>query len=214
MTNEKRVLLFTGGNLGSWALQEIREGDQLVGVDRGALFLVRHHFNPRLAIGDFDSVTPDELREIESNAQEIITCDPIMKDLTDTEMALQWALQQKPQEILLLGALGTRFDHTLSNVHMLLKGLRAGVSCRIVDEKNEVMVIERQTQVEKGRFTHISLLPLSPEVTGITLAGFLYPLQQATLRIGDSLGISNVLIEQQGTIAVGYGQLLVIKSSD
>jgi thiamine pyrophosphokinase len=214
MTSEKRVLLFTGGNLGSWALQEIREGDVLVGVDRGALFLVRQKIRPRLAIGDFDSVTAQEMREIQAHAQEILSCDPVMKDLTDTEMALQWALEQHPQEILLLGALGTRFDHTLSNVHLLLKGLRAGVSCRIIDEKNEVLLIDRPTQMRNGRFTHISLLPLSPEVTGITLSGFRYPLQQATLRIGDSLGISNALTEEQGTIALSSGQLLVIKSSD
>lgn len=214
MEHIDRVLLFTGGNLGAWALQEIKESDIVVGVDRGALFLIRHGVPPQLAIGDFDSVSEEELSEIKQQCGELISCDPVMKDLTDTEMALQWALAQNPREILFLGALGTRFDHTLSNVHLLIKGLQAGVSCRIVDEKNEVLLIDGSTTVRKDRFSHISLLPLSPEVTGITLQGFLYPLHEARLRIGDSLGISNVLIAEQGSITLDQGLLLVIKSSD
>ncbi|MFY0546150.1 thiamine diphosphokinase [Brevibacillus sp. H7] len=214
MTTWKRMLLFAGGNLGEWAIDHIREDDFLIGVDRGALFLVRHKRNPHLAIGDFDSVTPEELVEITEQSAQFLTCDPVMKDFTDTEMAFNWALERQPEEIVLLGVLGTRFDHTLANVHLLVKGLRAGVDCRILDEKNEVILIDRETSVSRGRFTHISLLPLSEKVTGITLEGFQYPLHNAALRIGDSLGISNVLQDVQGTIRVAAGKLLVIKSMD
>lgn len=35
-----RILLFSGGHLGPWALAEITEGDFLLGVDRGTLFLI------------------------------------------------------------------------------------------------------------------------------------------------------------------------------
>ncbi|NGQ96190.1 thiamine diphosphokinase [Brevibacillus sp. SYP-B805] len=214
MSERQRILLFAGGSLGEWALREIQAGDLLVGVDRGALFLVRHGLLPDLAIGDFDSVSADEREEIRAGAKALSTCDPVWKDLTDTEMALRWAIEQSPAEIVLLGALGTRFDHTLANVQLLMKALRAGVPCRIVDEKNEVMLIDRGCSVEKDRFPHISLLPLSSEVTGITLTGFRYPLHQATLSTGDSLGISNVLEEETGTIELASGYLLVIKSMD
>ncbi|MCK9907229.1 hypothetical protein MXD63_45440, partial [Frankia sp. Cpl3] len=81
--------------------------------------------------------------EIRQHCLELVSCDPVMKDLTDTEMALQWALERNPREILFLGALGTRFDHTLSNVHLLRRGLQAGISCRILDERNEVLLIDR-----------------------------------------------------------------------
>lgn len=214
MTTIKRTLLFAGGNLGDWALEDIREDDFLIGVDRGALFLVRHKRKPHLAIGDFDSVNTEELAEIQQQSDQFLTCDPILKDFTDTEMAFNWALERQPDEIVLLGVLGTRFDHTLANVHLLLKGLRAGILCRIIDEKNEVMLIDRPISVSKGRYSHLSLLPLTEQVTGITLEGFQYPLDNATLRIGDSLGISNVLLGKQGTIQVESGQLLVIKSMD
>ncbi|GAA4720379.1 thiamine diphosphokinase [Brevibacillus fulvus] len=214
MNNQHRILIFTGGTLGEWALEEIRDDDLIVGVDRGALFLIRHQLQPDLAIGDFDSVTGAEAEEIRTNSKTYISCDPVMKDQTDTEMAFHWALQQRPAEIVLLGALGTRFDHTLSNVHLLSLGLRFHIPCRILDEKNELLLIDKPIQIERGRFTHVSLLPFGWEVTGITLDGFQYPLHDAALRIGDSLGISNVLLSDSGSISLKNGQLLVIKSMD
>jgi thiamine pyrophosphokinase len=209
-----RILLFAGGNLGQWAIRYIRQEDWLVGVDRGALFLIQHGLSPRLSIGDFDSVSVEERAKIEQHSGYVSACDPVMKDLTDTEMALTWALEQQPAEIVLLGALGSRFDHTLANVHLLQKALLARIDCKIVDETNEIHLIDRELTVERDHFKHVSLLPFSPEVTGVTLCGFQYPLKDATLRIGDTLGISNVLTADSGTITVKSGLLLAIKSKD
>jgi thiamine pyrophosphokinase len=210
----KRILLFAGGNLGDWAIRHVQEEDVLVGVDRGAWFLIENGLSPYLSIGDFDSVTQDQKEQIATRSQQMMDCDPIMKDLTDTEMALQWAIQQKPDEILLIGVLGSRFDHTLANVHLLVKGMQAKINCRIVDLSNEIRLIDDEWTTTKGDFDHLSLLPFSQEVTGITLEGFQYPLDNATLRIGDTLGISNVLIEPVGRISLKTGQLLVIRSKD
>ena len=93
---KRRFLLFTGGNLGEWALAEIKTGDFLVGVDRGALFLLQHNRKPNISLGDFDSVTTEEAGRIQALSGNFLSCDPVMKDLTDTEMAFAWALEQKP----------------------------------------------------------------------------------------------------------------------
>jgi thiamine pyrophosphokinase len=214
MMENTRILIFTGGQLGEWALEEMNSDDFIIGVDRGALFLIQHGITPQRAIGDFDSVSKEEFSLLESKITTVISCDPIMKDLTDTEMALNWSLEQEPREIVLLGATGSRFDHTLANVHLLYKGLKAGITCRIIDKNNEIRLINRSATLTKTHFTHVSLLPLSSEVTGITLHGFLYPLRQARLTIGQSLGISNILQEKTGTIELTSGELLVIQSMD
>ncbi|USG65500.1 thiamine diphosphokinase [Brevibacillus ruminantium] len=214
MTTKSKIILFAGGSLGSWALEEIEKEDVLVGVDRGALFLIQNGRQPHLAIGDFDSVTAAEREVIRQNSGEMRSCDPVMKDLTDTEMGLRWALDQQPAEIVLAGALGSRFDHSLANVHLLRKALVAGVPCRIVDEKNQVLLVDQQVTLHRKRFAHVSLLPLTEQVSGITLTGFQYPLDKATLRIGDTLGISNVLLADTGTVTVADGYLLVIQSMD
>lgn len=217
MTTNKiplHIVIVTGGHLGDWAIPELRKANVWVGADRGALFLIRNGFNPTLALGDFDSVTDHERQEIERRSQQFRACDPIDKDLTDTELALQWALRQNPQEIVLLGALGTRLDHSLANVHLLRKCLHQRVACKIVDAHNEVMLINNQTTLIKSHYSHISLLPLTLQVTGITLSGFQYPLTDATLEIGQSLGISNALLAPMGQISLKEGELLVIQSKD
>lgn len=213
-TKPAKMILFAGGRLGSWALEEIEENDCLIGVDRGALFLLQHGKRPHLAIGDFDSVTREERELIRQNSEGMLTCDPVMKDLTDTEMGLRWALERRPAEIVLTGALGSRFDHALANVHLLAKALEAGVPCRIVDETNQIVLVEGHATIRRSRFSHVSLLPLTEKVTGITLTGFQYPLNNATLQTGDTLGISNVLLGETGTISVESGRLIAVQSSD
>ncbi|RKD22962.1 thiamine diphosphokinase [Ammoniphilus oxalaticus] len=212
--NNKRILIFTGGNLGPAAFEEIQEDDVLVGVDRGALHLIRKQIYPHICLGDFDSVTEAESAEIEQNCQQFISCDPIMKDLTDTEMAFNWAIEQRPRDIWVMGGVGTRFDHSLANAHLLMKGLRAGITCCIRDEHNEIRLVDKHLTVKRGMFTHISLLPLSLEVSGISLNGFRYPLEDATISIGDTLGISNTLEADFGEVKVESGYLLVIQSRD
>lgn len=210
----KRILIYSGGTLGRWALEHIREDDMIIGADRGALFLIQHGITPHLALGDFDSVNHTEKDFIRKNSLQFKEVDPVNKNYTDTELAFNWALEQNPAEIILLGALGSRFDHTLANIHLLRKGLQHAMPCKIIDAHNEVILINGPHEIAKQGFAHCSLLPLSMEVTGITLTGFQYPLHNATLTIGQSLGISNVITEQKGSIQLEQGDLLVILSKD
>jgi len=212
--NHRRILIFSGGNLGAWALNEVQPGDYLIGADRGAMFLLEHGLTPDEALGDFDSVTPQQFQEIAQLSRKFAAVDAIDKDQSDTEMAFNCALQHKPAEIILLGALGTRFDHALSNVHLLFKGLQQGVACRIVDEYNEIMATDSHLMITKSRYSYVSLLPLTLAVTGITLQGFQYPLHQAELQLGQSLAVSNTLVANSATIDIGTGVLLVIQSID
>lgn len=212
--NQHRVLIFTGGRLGSWALDGIKPQDYLIGADRGALFLVNQGLQPDAAIGDFDSVTKEEQELIRINSGHFFSCDPLDKDYTDTELAFDHAAKLHPSEIVLLGALGTRFDHSLANVHLLLKARSLHIPCTIKDEFNEIILTDSKVQVSAKGYTHVSLLPLTPEVTGITLDGFLYPLHEAALIMGQSLGISNVPVAENAQIRIRTGLLLVIRSKD
>ncbi|MDU2241010.1 MAG: thiamine diphosphokinase, partial [Paenibacillus sp.] len=96
-----RVLIFAGGRLDPGMLREVRSDDVLIGADRGALFLVEHGFKPDLAVGDFDSVSHEEFALIRKHSKEILACDPIDKDLTDTELAFDLAVRRSPAEIVL-----------------------------------------------------------------------------------------------------------------
>ncbi|QJC52039.1 thiamine diphosphokinase [Paenibacillus albicereus] len=210
----QRAAIVTGGSLGPWAAGLLRADDYLIGADAGALFLVRSGIRPDLSLGDFDSVQEAERAEIEAGSAELASFDPIDKDYTDTELALRRALDLNPASILIVGALGSRFDHSLANVHLLRLAADRGIETAIEDETNRIRLLRggRSMPVERSRFPHVSLLPLSETTAGINLDGFRYPLREAELRIGQSLGISNALDGERGTVSLREGWLLVIES--
>ncbi|MBT2760290.1 thiamine diphosphokinase [Paenibacillus sp. FSL W8-0187] len=209
-----RVLIFTGGELSPRFLDEVQNGDFIIGADRGALYLIEHGIKPHLSVGDFDSIPPGQMDRVRSMSGKVIDCDPIDKNLTDTELAFEMALEHSPESILILGATGTRLDHTLANIHMLIRGLQHHIPCSILDENNFITLTGSSCIVENKGFTYVSLLPLTTEVTGINLEGFEYPLHDATLRLGQSLGVSNKLAEDKGTVRIEGGLLLIIQSKD
>lgn len=209
-----RVLIFTGGSLEENDIKEIQPEDTVIGADYGAWFLVQHGITPDLSAGDFDSVTEEQLCKIKNNSKQFVICDPINKNLSDTELALEYAIEMKPQEIIIFGAIGTRLDHTLANIQILSSVLKRGITCSIRNRHNHISVTDSVHVVSRNDFPYVSLIPLSNEVTGITLEGFMYPLHEAVLTIGDSLGISNRLLDESGTVTIKEGFLLIIQSKD
>lgn len=214
MPMNRRAVIFTGGELGYWALKRLKQDDFLIGADSGALYLIRNNHRPHLAIGDFDSVSNTELTYIREGSHRTVAVDPIDKNHTDTELAFLRAIELEPTEILLLGALGGRLDHTLANLHLLVQAQQAGIRAAIADEYQCIRLVTSDIEISADDYSYVSLLPLTPEVKGIHLHGFEYPLTDATLTMGQSLGVSNRIISTKGEIEVGDGWLLVIQSSD
>lgn len=216
-TASRRAVVFAGGELGDWALALARPDDYLIGADRGALFLAESGLPLHLAVGDFDSIDSRQFEYVRARAERMLTFDAIDKDWTDTELALREALSLGFQEVVLAGVLGTRFDHTLANVYLLCLAADEGAAAVIAGERNEIRLLtgpgECRLQADP-RYEQVSLLPVGGEASGITLHGFAYPLDNATLRIGMTLGVSNKLAAPEGVIELGQGRLLVIRSRD
>ncbi|CAM3448262.1 MULTISPECIES: thiamine diphosphokinase [Saccharibacillus] len=212
--NDTRVIIVSGGLWTDDYLDYIRPGDLLIGADRGALMLIEHGLRPDIAVGDFDSVSPEDAERIRLLSGRIDTCDPVDKNYTDTELAFELALNERPSEIVMLGVTGGRMDHTLANVQLLIRALRRQVVCTIRDRNNYIQLTGSQLVVEDRGFTYVSLIPATMEVSGVTLEGFEYPLENATLRQGQSLSVSNKLSGPSGTVSIESGLLLVIQSRD
>lgn len=210
----QRVLIFAGGSIDPSFIEEIHSDDLIIGADRGALFLVEHGVRPHFSVGDFDSVSPIELENITKHSEQMLACDAINKDLTDTELAFDIAIKQQPEQIVMFGVTGSRLDHTLANIHLLVKSLEQHIPCAIRDHNNYVTLTDSSITIQDQGFTYVSLLPVTTEVTGIDLTGFQYPLHNATLIMGQSLAVSNRLEDKVGTISIRSGLLLIIQSKD
>ena len=182
----------------------------IICCDGGARHFQYLGIKPDVIIGDMDSIDPASLASYSNQKIKIIKY-PAKKDFTDTELALDYALSLKPEAIFIWGALGGRIDHTLANVFLLCKGQEKGIRIYMVDEYSEAFVLDKETSIIDEAGKTVSLIALSPEVTGITLSGFLYPLKKETLIMGESRGISNVINDACASISVRQGKLLVIK---
>ncbi|QCJ42017.1 thiamine diphosphokinase [Bacillus sp. S3] len=188
-----------------------------VGVDRGVFHLLTRNIIPEIAFGDFDSVSPEELLFIESQVSELKRYNP-EKDETDMELALNWALAQKPSIVRLFGATGGRLDHLFANVHLLLNPLKEKhpADVYLIDRHNIVFLKEPGSYfIEKMKSKkYVSFVPLTLDVSGITLNGFKFPLKNQHISLGSTLCISNELINDYGTFSFSEGILIVIRSHD
>lgn len=182
----------------------------IICCDGGARHFQNSVIRPDVIIGDMDSIDPAQLSAYSEENIKIIKHPP-NKDFSDTELALDYALGLKPQEIFIWCALGGRIDHTLANVFLLCKGQEKRIRTSLVDEYCEAFVLDKKASFINEKGKTISLLALTPEVTGITLLGFLYPLENGTLKMSESRGLSNVIHEDRAVISAAKGKLLVVR---
>jgi thiamine pyrophosphokinase len=164
-------------------------------------------------IGDLDSIDPDTLTFFQKKKVPVQPY-PSRKDRTDMELCLDYARAQGATHITMLAATGTRMDHTLANVMLLVPLADAGISARIVDEKNEIHVVKDRVELTGTPGDLVSLIPLTGTVRGVTLRGLSYPLEGHTLTMGTTLGISNYFSESRAYISVASGTLLIVRSVD
>jgi thiamine pyrophosphokinase len=186
-----------------------------VGVDRGTLTLLQAGITPVRAFGDFDSISGEELETLYQSSIPLSTF-VAEKDATDLELALDWALIQEPEHCYLVGATGGRLDHMLVNIQFLIKGIGSSTKVHLLDQQNRVTLLEPGAYniVKRPEFNYISLIAYTPEVRGLTLEGFKYPLNNQTLMWGSSLCVSNELHVPQGVLQFKQGLLLLIYSRD
>ena len=217
-----QALIISGGNLDmEFACSYIEDYtfSCIIAADSGMRFFYENRMTPDFIVGDFDSVEPEILHHFlnmdEARRPVILQFQP-EKDETDTELAVRVAMQQGCETLHLLGATGTRIDHMLGNLHILGAAMQQGVECRMVDKNNRIRMINQDMKLRReeqyGRY--VSLFPFTPQVTGLTLTGFQYPLEDAVLECYHSLGVSNEIIADEAGISFREGVLLVVEAND
>ncbi len=211
------AILISGGTVTAGFVKKVREQypDAVVyAVDGGLAVAEAAGIVPDYLVGDFDTADAALVERYES------TCVTIRhqpeKDATDTELAVDEALAKGADRIILLGATGSRLDHTLANFHMLYRILLQGKKGWILNENNRISLHDKSFTCKREELfgTYVSFLPFFGEVTGVTLKGFKYPLSGKTLTAGISLGISNEGQEEILEVSFLSGYLLMIEARD
>jgi thiamine pyrophosphokinase len=179
------------------------------GVDR-ALALGLH---VDVAVGDFDSVTPEGLAAVEA-AGARLERHPAAKDATDLELALDAALALSPARLLVVGASDGRLDHLLASLLLLGSEHYAGVELDALLGGAQVHVVRGSRTLAGAVGELVSLLPLHGPAERVTTTGLAYPLDGETLEAGSSRGVSNVFAEDVACVEVGRGVLLAVRPGE
>lgn len=213
-----KTLIVSGGSVNLNFLKTVIEENKfnnIIGSDKGLEALDKCNIKPNYIIGDFDSINSDILNKyLNIKEIKIIRLKP-EKDFTDTHMALKLAIDLKSTQITIVGGIGTRIDHTMANISILKEALDNNVSCKLLNENNDISLINKSISIIKdSKYPYISLIPLTTLVDGITLKGFKYNLNNAKMKIGQSIGVSNEQIKEKATIDIKEGILIIIKSKD
>lgn len=213
MSQISRFLIFTSGSLSAKSLRQISPSDFIIGVDYAAYCLIKNNIIPDISLGDFDSVTPEELEIIKSKSKEIITFSAD-KDFTDLELAVNKAISLNPKTLEIYGSLGTRLDHSLLSIQLLEKLLKNNIPATITNDTNKCIICNISAKIKKDKnYKYLSILPVSKHII-ISISGCLYPLNKTKIIRGASLCVSNQIISGSATITIHRGLALIIQSRD
>lgn len=209
-----RIVIFANGILNQADLlrRRLSPTDRIFCADGGARHALALGLTPEAIIGDLDSLSPDLVSHLETKGVAIHQHPP-RKDQTDLELAFRLAIAAKPDEILLVTALGGRLDQMLANILLLTRPEYAPVQLTLADGPHwAILVRPHQSVTVKGRPGDLlSLIPLTPTVTQVNFLGVEWPLEQAKLSLGSTWSISNVQTAQQARVQIGEGMVLLVQ---
>ncbi len=162
-------------------------------------------FVPSLVVGDFDSSNaPPHINEVIRLHAE--------KDDTDTHYAAKELFRRGYNDIVILGALGGRMDHTFANFHTLLFLANKGIKAILADEESEIHCIAAGTQLilSSEKWKWLSVFAANGTAEGVYERGVKYPLEDGVLRSNMPLGVSNEFASDKAYIGCEKGCLYVM----
>lgn len=202
----KRVVIFTNGDYKDEGFYKevLRGSDLLICADGGGDYLYRWGIKPDILIGDMDSISREALEGFKEAGVKVKAF-PRDKDYTDTHLALIEAMERNPSDIVILGGIGSRFDHILGNIHLLFFALKRGYKAKLLNEFYEARLLSEGESLIEVWGEKISLLPLTPEVEFSQSEGLKWPLFGLKLTFEHPIGVSNEPVSPTVKIVVKRG---------
>ena len=211
-----KAVLFAGAAITDYSFCEkyLQNADWIICCDGGMHHAKALGITPDYIVGDFDSVRPEVLEEYRNMGISIRQF-PTHKNETDMQLGMLLALELGATELVLIGGIGDRFDHTLANAHLQLYLLKKGIRGILVNEKNCVELIDKEVTLYGKAGDLVSTIPLSMQVEGVTLEGLEYPLVDYDLALDDKLvAVSNVMTGTEAKVKIRKGYLFVMQTRD
>lgn len=162
---------------------------------------------PNLIIGDFDSSDKPKCE------CEIISLD-VRKDDTDTFHCVKIAVDKGFDEIIILGGIGSRIDHTYSNILSVNYCFDHHIKCALVNKNNLIRIISGDNVIKSNGFKYFSVFALFDKCVGLTINNAEYNLNNAAILPSQQYTQSNEFVTDTVQINIKEGKILLILSND
>jgi len=204
-----RAIIFANG--ATTQPPELQPDDLIIAADGGARHCLALGLTPHLVVGDFDSLPADQLGQLREMGVEMVQY-PVRKDYTDLEIALQHAHERGAHEILVMAALGGRWDQTLANVLLPANQEFSTLDICLIDGAQEIRLAHAggPLEIHGSPGDTVSLIPLNGDAHGVTTESLEYPLHGETLHFGSTRGVSNLMTASSASVSFTDGYLLCV----
>ena len=184
--------------------QYINNDDFVIACDSGINNSKLLGVLPNLIVGDFDS-SDKPLTKIET-----ITL-PREKDDTDSIYAIKEAIKRGFKQIVLLGTVGERLDHSLANVYALKLMADEGVEGAIIDDYSVMSLVDDSATVD-STFSYFSIIAIDGNLEDVCIKNAKFPLENGMITPSYQYAVSNeVLPGKTAEVKIGKGCALLIK---
>ncbi len=206
-----KTLVLTGGILPSdeRVLSLYSEAEYVICCDGAANHAVRLGILPHMLIGDMDSIQQEDHENLIARGVKEIRLKP-EKDETDTQAACSAAMELGAQKVVILGGLGGRLDHSLGNIQCLWMLHLEGIEARMESGCEQAVIVTDSIILGKYMGRTFSLFPLLPQTEVFRMTGVKYPLVHTPLLFGSTLGISNIVLQQDAQLMMQSGTALLL----
>ncbi len=202
--------VFTGGDpVSSSRILELGRADLVLAADSGIENAVSAGVTVDVLVGDLDSITCQTLEDILATETRIEAHHPD-KDATDLELALATAVRLGADKIVVIGGGGRRIDHLLGNVAAVGSRTLHEIPVRWEMERETVYVVYGRRTIPTKAGVTFSVIPIAGDADGVTVTGAKWELDNARIKAGSTLGISNLAAGSEISIVVRKGAVLVV----
>ncbi|MEG0176489.1 thiamine diphosphokinase [Anaerorhabdus sp.] len=182
----------------------------VVGVDRGALYLASSGIRMTFAVGDFDSVSIEERNLIYQMSDDVIQLEA-MKDFSDSQAAIDECKKRGYEKLLFLGSIGGRLDHHYVNQQMCIQ--ENGIELVLMDDRNKIFCLDVGTHsISKNNYKYLSLFAIEDAI--VTFENVKYVLTDYFMDTKNLIGLSNEILGETCIIHVQNGRLLAMQTND
>lgn len=206
------TIIFANGNLDPTSKLDalLKKANLIIAADGGANHCAQLGIIPDVLLGDLDSIHPEILESYKTEGT-VINRHPEHKNATDLELALDLAEEKGSKSVWLIGALGGRWDMSLANIMLAAGDKYKHLKISLLGRDCSMQILHPASHTIIGRpGQKVSILPLKGDAYGITLNGFEYPLKDHFVPFGSSIGVSNIMEKDQGTVQFTQGILLCV----